>query len=188
MYAEWHASSVKPITFLSNIACQLFMFDQIWYFQYTCNIRTKKTLHQNISCWLISPEESSIWIAQRDMQASSVLWMRCWMFTIFCSSQKFSNCYIWFVINVFVFFQQSCEIIHDLPNAVKCGFIIRTDDCHKNDQFIDYTHFIFCRTITGHDFEFYSRLLIMVCIARASFLVWSEWRKLIRHICHSRMV
>lgn len=148
----------------------------------------KKKLHQNVSCWVFLPEESSIWIVQGGMQVSSVLWMRCWMLTIFCSSRKFTNRHIWFVIHVFVFFQQSCEIIHDLPNAVKCGFIIRTDDCHKNDQFIDYTHFIFCRTITGHDFEFYSRLLIMVCIARASFLVWSEWRKLIWHNCHSRMV
>lgn len=66
---------------------------------------------------------------------------------------------------VFCLCQQSCEIINDLPNSRKCAFIERTEDCHRNDQFIDYTHFVLCRTVTDHNLEFYLRIFAMVCIA-----------------------
>lgn len=61
--------------------------------------------------------------------------------------------------------QQYCEIIYELPKASKCDVISRTADCHRNDQFIDYTHFVYCGTMTDHEAEFYTRILVVVCTA-----------------------
>lgn len=58
--------------------------------------------------------------------------------------------------------QQYCVIINEHSNAQKCQFISNTMDCHANDQFIDYTNFLFCMAHTDHRIEFYLRIVLMV--------------------------